>query len=237
MRQFQHPSTDRAVARNTSRAAAALTAILISFVIASTAISAEEEHSNSSNNNRTPPSKICDLSGERCVRLVSNGQPKATDGDCALVISSKGKDLSRSSTYGYLLSAVWSPDGKYVAVNNRRANAGDYVWIFSLTNGAAIKVPGDIAAEQKRTMMATDHSKVVKEITRRFPSCIADTLRKSSLTARSWRNPNELIVREDFIFDAPAVMFVTVEENYRIEGGKFELLPQLIVRRVRELRD
>jgi hypothetical protein len=210
---------------------------LISLAITPACICAQQERPDTSNDNWTPPSKICDRSGEHCVRLVSNRQPQATDGDCTLIISSKDKDLGRFSTYGYLLSAIWSPDGKYVAVNNRRANAGDYLWILSASDGRAIKVPEELASTHARGMMEIDHRKVMREIARCFPKCTEDTLRKSTLTARGWGSANQLRVREAFIFDAPGVLFVTVEEPYLITADKFEALPSLVVRRVRELTD
>ncbi len=86
--------------------------------------------------------------------------------------------------------------------------------------------------------MATNDRKVIKEITRRFPNCTEESLRKGWLKARGWKSASELMVREDFrFFEGPAVIFVTVDETYRISAGKFERLPSLDIRRVRELRD
>src|ERR1700692_2206967 len=40
------------------------------------------------------------------------------------------RELAKYPTQGYLIDAFWSPDGSYVAVDNRRGNSGDYLWVF-----------------------------------------------------------------------------------------------------------
>ena len=48
---------------------------------------------------------------------------------------------------GYLLDVFYSADNRYVAINNRRANAGDYLWVISLRDGQPLKIPEDVAIE------------------------------------------------------------------------------------------
>jgi len=65
------------------------------------------------------------------------------DGFFTIAVRHGKQNLSKFPTEGYLIDAFWSPDGKYVAVDNRRANSGDYLWVFRLRDGHAIKMPVD----------------------------------------------------------------------------------------------
>jgi len=47
-----------------------------------------------------------------------------------------------------------------VAINNRRANAGDYLWVISLRDGKPIKMPDDVAEDvgkKEAGRIAGDH--------------------------------------------------------------------------------
>jgi hypothetical protein len=45
-------------------------------------------------------------------------------------VRSGKQNVAKYRTEGYLIDAFWSPDGRYVAVDNRRANSADYLWVF-----------------------------------------------------------------------------------------------------------
>jgi len=186
-----------------------------------------------------PPARLCSNDNNYCVRIVeTNILDKSVNGhiyseypdaeDHALVLSAKGKVIAQYPTYGYLLSAAWSPGNKYVAINNRRANAGDYLWILSLSDGKAIKVPEDLAPKEERSRLLDDLNQIVKEITRSFPNATEENIRsKVWLEGRSWQSRNELKVREDFSFYDKSNDQVTVNQIYRISGDKFERLSSL----------
>ncbi|GEM_PF-2671425 len=59
--------------------------------------------------------------------------------DQLLLLREGKKELARQTTFGFLLDVFWDDTGKYVAVNNRRGNGGDYIWIFTLPQGKCIK--------------------------------------------------------------------------------------------------
>lgn len=196
-----------------------------------------------------PPAKICSKDQSYCVAIleksladrsakgrISSEYPEIEER--TLVISAKGRTIAEYPTFGYLLSAFWSSDGKYVAVNNRRANSGDYLWVISLADGKAIKVPDDLAPKRERDGLQESSSDLLKRVAQRFPKCTEDELTKDWLEGRAWKNQNELIVREDLKFFAGAnVFYVRVDELYRIDGGKLERLPRLDIKHVRELTD
>jgi len=74
-----------------------------------------------------PPAEVCSRDNKYCVHMIPTpGHPD----ECTLRVSASGTTLVESPTMGYLLDVFFSPDNKYVAINNRRANAGDYLWVI-----------------------------------------------------------------------------------------------------------
>jgi hypothetical protein len=85
-----------------------------------------------------PPTHV-DSPDKRFVVEIQQINPDAKSLDRLIIIRDAGKEIARQKTVGYLLNVFWDDTGRYVAINNRRANAGDYVWIFSLPDGKCIK--------------------------------------------------------------------------------------------------
>jgi hypothetical protein len=75
------------------------------------------------------------------------------DGFFTIAVRSGKQYVAKYRTEGYLIDAFWSPDGRYVAVDNRRANSGDYLWVFRLPDGRSIKMPVD--AQSSTLTMST----------------------------------------------------------------------------------
>lgn len=144
---------------------------LVIFVTAATLPGQEE-----------PPKKLDSPDGTYSVRIIEKALPGADDNIdfFTLVLSKGGKDLGKVPTFGYLISAHWSPDGKHVAVNNRRGNAGDYVWVFALPSGKALKQPDDAAGEawEKAALTA---------IEKKSSGANEDSLIRSWTTATGWK--------------------------------------------------
>lgn len=92
-----------------------------------------------------------------------------------------------------------------MAINNRRANAGDYLWVISLANGQAIKMPDDVAEDlgkKQAGLIAGDHwsDQSNPEIIALCPTCTTDDLRHSFVASNGWTNSGELKVAEEFEF-------------------------------------
>jgi hypothetical protein len=127
-----------------------------------------------------PPKKISSPDGKYAVEIVQEAMPGSDElEDYTLVVSAGGKTLVKVPTYGYLMAAHWSSDGKYVAVNNRRGNSGDYLWVFDLQSGKALKKADDKLGENLEKTAATA---VHKEL----PSANEDTLVRDWVTAQGW---------------------------------------------------
>ena len=65
-----------------------------------------------------------------------------------IVLSKGGAEINEYPTWRELTAAYWSPDGKYVAVNNLRSDmGGDQLWVFELPSGKVIKAADDATAK------------------------------------------------------------------------------------------
>lgn len=155
-----------------------------------------------SSNESGPPSQACSSDSKYCVHMKPTaGQPD----ECTLDVSAGAKTLAKFPTMGYLLDVFFSPDNAYVAINNRRANAGDYVWVISLRDGKAIKMPDDVAEEAGKKELgkiAGDHwsDQSRPEVIALCPTCTSDDLRHSFRFSTGWTSSGELKVVEELEF-------------------------------------
>ena len=155
-----------------------------------------------SGNESGPPSQICSSDGKYCVQMKPTpGRPD----ESTLRVSAGGKILVEFPTMGYLLDVFFSPDNAHVTINNRRANAGDYLWVISLSDGKAIKMPDDVAEEAGKNdlgKIAGDHwsDQSRPEVTAVCPTCTSDDLRHSFLFSTGWTPSGELKVVEELEF-------------------------------------
>jgi hypothetical protein len=121
------------------------------------------------------------------VRPADDKEWTQTEFPFTLVIRDRGKRIASHKTIGYLWGApLWTD--KYVAINNRRGNAGDYLWVFRLIDGKCVKPADggfvrDISARAETAFHALDAR--TKDERR---------LRKGYLMAVGWRSSDELIV-------------------------------------------
>jgi lipoprotein NlpI len=149
-----------------------------------------------------PSTELCSADHQYCVKIAA----KAQDLDHRkLIVSSKARVLAQFPTFGYLMEAFWSPGNKYVAINNRRANAGDYLWVISLTDGAALKMPDDLATEIGKKNLGHINGddpwgKTVQEVTTRYTECAHDRLDHKFLFAQGWKSAGDLLVLEELQF-------------------------------------
>jgi len=155
-----------------------------------------------SNNESGPPSQVCSSDSKYCVSMkLKVGHPD----ECTLRVSTGSKTLAEFPTMGYLLNVFFSPDNAYVAINNRRANSGDYLWVISLHDGKAIKMPDDVAEEAGKKDLGgiagthwSDQSR--PDVIVLCPTCTSDDLRPSFLFSTGWTSSGELKVVEELEF-------------------------------------
>jgi hypothetical protein len=162
----------------------------------------QREPSQKPNNKLGPPRQVCSRDSKYCVDMIATaGHPD----ECTLRLSAGGKTLAEFPTMGYLLDVFFSPDNAYVAINNRRANAGDYLWVISLHDGRAIKMPDDVAEDAGKKdvgKIAGAHwsDQSMPEVIALCPTCTSDDLRHSFLFSTGWTGSGELKVVEELEF-------------------------------------
>jgi len=103
-----------------------------------------------------------------------------------LVLKKSGHPILRAATMGYITDAYWSPDGKYVAINNRNAESGDYVWVVSLIDGVVVRKPNDNLPEDTTPA--------------KYPEYDNYEVHRQWILAMGWTTQNELHIRIDTIY-------------------------------------
>jgi hypothetical protein len=154
------------------------------------------------------------------VKIVNSALPGADPytGFFTLVLQNQGKILSEYPTIGYLLNAFWSPNGVSVAVNNRRGIDGDYLWVFSLKDGKALKKPDDGQAKA-----------IADSASKKFPECDPRALDGSLTETLGWRNSIELVVQTRLFFHKKTTA-INRTAVYRIDGDKLILASEEFAR-------
>jgi hypothetical protein len=130
-----------------------------------------------------PPTKLVSPDGRFTVKL----EPNASDTNLMSLLDHE-KVIAEVPTYGYMLSAFWSEDGRYLAINNRRANSGDYLWVFSLPDGKCIKQPDDIVGESFRSG-ATKYFGAIN------PAAKESSRIRDTLVATGWKERHDLKIQ------------------------------------------
>jgi hypothetical protein len=190
-------------------------AIVLALALAQ-ALQAQDDHS-------TLSKELCSPDQNSCVKIAPAESRKDSD-DKNLIVTSNGRTLGQYPTFGYLLHAFWSP--QYVAINNRRANTGDYLWVISLPDGGTLKVP-EVDA-QGDSWEAT-----MQQITARWPDLARDKNYKAWLQTRGWKSAAELNVVETVQFRTLRA-WVEVHKIYSVNDGKVVLTGQTFERLTQE---
>lgn len=168
------------------------------------------------------PEKFLSPNGKYVVQIVQKAMKGADSlDDFTLVIGMKSRTLTKVPTYGYLTAAHWSPDGKYVAVNNRRGNSGDYVWVFDLNTGKAIKSADDKNGEAWQKAAA-------EAVRKELPSANDNTLVRDWLTAQGWDSDGlKIVVRSIYRGTSDAFDWQAVVDpaNWQVKSAKLERKP------------
>jgi hypothetical protein len=153
--------------------------------------------------------ELASPNGRYTFRIEERSLPHADPylGDCTLILSDRKQVLSRVPTTGYLINALWSADDRYVAVNNRRGNSGDYVWVFSLIDGRALKVPDDKSFPFP-----------LRKIRKICSDCNEGSFDRDLIIAKAWKSTNELEVETRWRFYKTAL--IVRYGVYKISGRK-----------------
>jgi len=196
-----------------------LAAASLAAFLSSAAIAAEDK----------PPEELYSADQRYSVRILHNALPGADphDGFFTIAVRSGKQYIAKYPTIGFLLDAFWGPDGNYVAVDNRRANSGDYLWVFRLSDGRPIRMPVDAAPGHPEDAYEKYTADLVKRVTRKFPELTYDEFRKLFTFAKGWTNAGDLIVKTNFAFrNLPEDQIAILLQTFKITDDKLVLIDE-----------
>jgi hypothetical protein len=163
--------------------------------------------------------KIVSPNELHAIEIVQEPFPGAdpVTGDSTLILFKRGRAILKAPTTGYIINALWSSDGKHVAVNNRRGNSGDYLWVFSLARGRAVKKPDDESFPFPR-----------RQVTKVCLDCDEASFDKDLSFANVWKSANQLQVESRWRYYRTAL--IVRHAVYRVSGTRMVLIHQKLVR-------
>jgi len=168
-----------------------------------------------------PPREIFSPDGAYSVQILQTALAGSDPYNSfyTLEVSRRGTVLSKYATEGYLLEAFWSADGKFVAVNNRRGSSGDYLWIFRLRDGKALRVPND-----------NEVSSFVNHVQAKFHDLSNDTFNRRYTVACDWETSKLLRVRTTLQFFNLDDAEIHVDRLCSIEGENISVIREVITK-------
>ena len=195
------------------------TAVVVAAFVSSAASAAEDN----------PPEELYSPDQQYSVKILHSALPGADpyDGFFTIAVRSGKRYLAKYPTEGYLIDAFWSSHGNYVAVDNRRANSGDYLWVFRLSDGRAIKMPVDAARGHAEDAYEKYTADLVQRVTRKFPELTYDAFRKLFTFAKGWTGSGNLIVKTNFAFrNLPDNQIAILLQTFKIADDKLVLIDE-----------
>ena len=163
------------------------------------------------------------------VRIPNSALPGADpdDGFFTIAVRRDEQYMAKYPTIGFLLDAFWSPDEKYVAVDNRRANSGDYLWVFRLGDGRAIRMPVDAVPGHSEDAYEKYVENLTQRISRKFPELTSGEFRKLFTFAKGWTNSGDLVVKTNFAFrNFPDDQIAILWQTFRVADDKLVLIDE-----------
>jgi hypothetical protein len=163
------------------------------------------------------------------VRILQTALPGADPDEGFFTIAlRRGKQyIATYPTMGYLIDAFWSPDTKYVAVDNRRGNSGDYLWVFRLSDGHAVRMPVDAVPSRPEDAYAKYAEDLVHRVTRTFPELTYGEFSKLFTFAKGWTESGDLLVKTNFAFrNLPENQVAILLQTFKIGDDKLVLIQE-----------
>jgi hypothetical protein len=177
-----------------------------------------------------PPEELYSPDQRYSISILHSALPGSDPNDAFFTIAVRSGDryISKYPTEGYLIDAFWSPDGKYVAVDNRRANSGDYLRVFRLRDGRAIKMPVDAGTEHPAEYYEKYAEQAVKRVTAVYPDLTYEEFNKLFTFAHAWTKSGELQVKTNLGFRNLPNQIAVIWDTYKISNNKLVLIDERI---------
>ena len=193
--------------------------LALTAFLSSAAIAAEND----------PPEELYSPHQRYSVRILHSALPGADPygGFFTIAVRSGQQYIAKYPTIGYLLDAFWSSDERYVAVDNRRANSGDYLWVFRLSDGRTIRMPVDAVPGHPEDAYEKYAENLVQRVTRKFPELTYGGFRKLFTFAKGWTNSGDLLVKTNFAFrNLPEDQIAILLQTFKISDDKLVLMDE-----------
>jgi hypothetical protein len=174
-----------------------------------------------------PPEELYSADKRYSVRILHSVLPGADpyDGFFTIAVRSGQQYIAKYPTIGFLLDAFWSPNGKYVAVDNRRANSGDYLWVFRLSDGRALRMPVDAVLGHPEDAYEKFAEDLVQRVTRKLPELTCDEFRKLFTFGKGWTESGDLLIKTNFAFrNLPGDQVAILLQTFKIADDKLVLI-------------
>jgi hypothetical protein len=178
-----------------------------------------------------PPKELYSPDHHYSVRMLETALPGSDpdDGFSTIAVRSGDRYLAKYPTMGFLIDAFWRSDRKYVAVDNRRANSGDYLWVFRLADGHAVRVPIDAIPSHPDDAYEKYAEELVQHISKRFPELTFGEFRKLFTFAKGWTESGDLIVKTNFAFrNLPENQVAILLQTFKIADDKLVLIDEKV---------
>lgn len=158
----------------------------------------------------TKPAQYSSPDGQYTLKLEQAQNPEP--GQYGITITHQKKTIS-SFNYileGNIIDVLWNPSCTGFSINNRHSVGGDYVWIFHLPSGVAVKRPDN--ENVQRTLI---------KVHEKYPEYSNGNLRSHYTFACKWRSDTELLVCTILLFDKENEALVVAYDTYvmGVDGG------------------
>lgn len=129
------------------------------------------------------------------------------------IVLSQGKKVISDFDYvleDHIVDILWNSSSSYFAINNRHSIGGDFIWIFSLPSGVAVKKPDN-----------RNDLRTISIVHERYPQYSDETFNGGYTFAYKWRSDTELLVCSILLSDKDEEGLVVVYYVYTMwpDGG------------------
>jgi len=163
-------------------------------------------------------------SGQHSIKLIPASTESEPDRG-ELKLCAGQKILASYTVIGYITEVFWSPEDKYVALENRWANGGDYVWVFHLNDGAVVKRPDELQSDPQ---VAYGLNALIQRIKQKLPEYKKGGFYKRTTHFVSWKSASDFELESIVGFTHVGDSYADVLDTYHISKTRLSLLDSKI---------
>ena len=173
----------------------------------------------------TAPDKHVAPDGRHSVEVVPHDPSgNSSDFDATLIVRAGETVLARYLAQDLaIVNDLWSPDGKFVAVEQHTVGGVDRVWVLRLSDGKALKKPETLKPVTGQPLYSEDA--LAARVHHQFPELDPAAVFKSGAYLKDWTTENKLIIRAVITFRTAAEgASVEIFDTYRLSAKGLHLV-------------